>query len=242
MTLIKAISAARVRDIIKTNLVWHIDPTNSASYPGSGTTIYDLAGTKNGTFVGNTYVDASKHLRLDGVSDYISFGTISTTDALSFIGTSYTIGVWWYYVGTGDNYPALFNLWRGTVGSNQDGVILAIERTSRRVFIQHSNVTATYTVTASPNLTTANTWEYWTFWYNQSSGEGKVYKNGLEVASSTGLNSITNTNKILNLGASTYDTFSDFNGRLGSYHGYNRALTESEIRQNYKATKASYGL
>lgn len=241
MMFLKAVTAARVRPIVNTDLIWHIDPTNLDSYPGSGSTIYDLAGSKNGTFVGNTYVDASKHIRLDGASDYISFGTIATTDALSFIGTSYTVGMWWYYVGTGDAYPHAFSMWRGA-GSNADGIIHAIERSSRRVFIQHSNVSATYTVTASPNLTVFNTWEYWTFRYDYSANAGKIYKNGIEFASSTGMNTITNTNKTLNLGASVYDTFSDFNGRLGSYHGYNRALTESEIRQNYKATKASYGL
>lgn len=242
MMFLKAVSAARVRPIVNTDLIWHIDPTNADSYPGSGSTIYDLVGSKDGTFVGNTYVDGSGHLRLDGVSDYITFGTIATTDALSFIGTSYTVGVWWYYVGTGDNYPHLFSLWRTTSQATNDGLILAIERTSRVVFTLHYNSSATYVATASPNLTTVNKWEYWTFWYDYSTGNGKIYKNGAQIATATGLNTITNTAKLLRLGASNYDTFSDFNGRLGAYHGYNRALSESEIKQNYKATKASYGL
>lgn len=228
--------------IVTTNLVWHIDPRNTASYPGSGTTIYDLVGTKNGTFVGNTYVDANKHLRFDGVSDYISFGTIATTDALALIGTSYTINIWFYYVGTGDNYPHPFSMWRTTSQATQDGFFVGVERTTRRVFSGHVNVTQTSCATASPNLTTLNTWEYWSFNYDFATGGATAYKNGVVFATATGMNTITNTAKLFRVGASNYDTFSDWNGRLGSFHVYNRVLSQAEILQNFNATKSGYGL
>jgi len=230
--------------IVTTDLVWHIDPRNAASYPGSGSIIYDLVGTKNGTFVGNTYVDANKHLRLDGVSDYVSFGTIATTDALAVVNTSYTLNFWWYYVGTGDNYPHPFSMWRTTSSATQDGLVCAIERTSRRVIhFMNDGGTAAQNVTTSPSLTTLNTWEYWSMTYNLSTNVSLIYKNGvLQTATNTLLRPITNTAKLLRIGASNYDTFSDFNGRLGSYHVYNRTLTQAEILQNFNATKSGYGL
>ena len=79
--------------------------------------------------------------------------------------------------------------------------------------------------------------------YNLSTNVSLIYKNGIQqTTTNTLLRPITNTAKLLRIGASNYDTFSDFNGRLGSYHVYNRTLSQSEISQNYKATKASYGL
>jgi hypothetical protein len=39
--------------LVTTDLVFHIDPANSSSYPGSGSTIYDLVGSTNGTLQGN---------------------------------------------------------------------------------------------------------------------------------------------------------------------------------------------
>ena len=239
-----AIGTVFLNNIVTSGLVWHIDPRNTASYPGSGSIIYDLVGTKNGTFVGNTFVDASKHLRLDGSSDYISFGTIATTDALSLINTSYTLNFWWYYVGTGDNYPHAFSMWRTTSSATQDGLLAGIERTSRRVIhFMNDGGTVAQNVTTSPSLTTLNTWEYWSMTYNLSTNVSLIYKNGvLQTATNTLLRPITNTAKLLRIGASNYDTFSDFNGRLGSYHVYNLALSQSEILQNFNATKSGYGL
>ena len=239
-----AISQAPSSGFITTDLIWHIDPTNTLSYPGSGSVIYDLVNDKDGTFNGNVYVDANKHLRFDGISDFLSFGTILTTDPLSLIGTSYTISCWLYYVGTGDNFPHMFSLWRTTSQATSDGLLFYAGRTSRGAGHYHNDGTGStqYSSASSGVTITLNTWQYWSAWYDYSTGNAKIFRNGVQAASFSGMKQITNTDKLLRVGASNYDTFSDWNGRIGSFHAHSRALSDSEILQNYNATKSAYGL
>lgn len=226
--------------IVTTNLIWWIDPTNSASYPGSGTSIFDLVGSTNGTFAGNVFVNAQKHMVLDGVNDWVSMGTISSANPLSLGATSFTINVWWRYAGTGDNFPHTFSMWQSTA-SSADGLATFISRSARGVgfLIRTGGVTRQFGTAVSGILTTLNTWEYWSFVYDKSTSTGTIYKNGVPAISGT-LHDANVSNKLLRIGASNYDTFSDFNGRLGAHHVYNRALTTAEILQNYNATLNGY--
>jgi hypothetical protein len=54
-----------------------IDAGNPLSYPGTGTTVTDLAGTQNGTLInGTSYSSANGgSFTFDGINDYITFGT-----------------------------------------------------------------------------------------------------------------------------------------------------------------------
>ena len=59
--------------IVTSGLVMYWDAANKKSYPGSGTTIYDLCGTYDGTLVnGPTFSNTNGGVIVfDGVDDYI---------------------------------------------------------------------------------------------------------------------------------------------------------------------------
>jgi hypothetical protein len=68
--------------IVTSGLVLYYDAANPRSYPGTGTTIYDLSRSGNhGTLInGVTYNSTSSALVFDGVDDYIQFnGTTAGT-------------------------------------------------------------------------------------------------------------------------------------------------------------------
>jgi hypothetical protein len=241
MMIQKAVASSR-RGVIKNGLVWHIDPTNTASYPGTGTTIYDLIGSYNGTFNGNITVNADKHMVLDGVNDWVAMGTVSSGDDLSFSTNDFTIGVWWRYSFGGDDYPNVIQAWTSTLSSG-NGLAIFIERTTGVIGFGIKNASTYVQIVSSlSDLTVANTWEYWTVKFERSTSTGYIFKNGVECAyySRPTMVNPTNSNKLLRVGATNYNTFGDFPGRIGAIHVYNRALSTAEIAQNYKVTKNDY--
>jgi hypothetical protein len=74
-------------------MVLYLDAGIASSYPGSGSTWYDLSGNGNhGTINGATYSSSQGGiLGFDGVNDYVSFGTVSN---IPIGNDNYTISIW----------------------------------------------------------------------------------------------------------------------------------------------------
>lgn len=95
---------------------------------------------------------------------------------------------------------------------------------------------------SSSNIDTTN---YWQIVGTIESGNKKIYVNGVEKASNAWANTIpTNTNGC-SIGA-----YGGFNGARGYYYNgiisavrvYNKALTATEIKQNFEAHRGRYGI
>ena len=63
--------------IYPTSLKLFIDAGNTASYPGTGSTVTDLTGTQNGTLINGVSYSSTNggSFVFDGINDYITFGT-----------------------------------------------------------------------------------------------------------------------------------------------------------------------
>lgn len=223
--------------IVTSGLIWHIDPTDSLSYPGSGSTIYDLVGSNNGTFEGGTYVDGNGHLRLDGVNDGIYFGSIAPANPLSLVGVSYTFSAWVYNNGTGEAYQQAFSQWDASGNRLQ-----VVRETATRGVNIRCDVNASVSEVTHTFASTNNAWEYWVHIFDISTGTVLTYVNSTYIGSGT-IFATNNVTKNMRLGARA-DNISraEWNGRLGAYLVYNRALNSTEIAQNFDATKGAYGL
>ena len=68
-------------------LIFHIDPANKRSYPGTGTTIFDLSGNNYTSYFGNGALLADDVVRVDGVDDYIATPLFNLTSPI-------TVSVW----------------------------------------------------------------------------------------------------------------------------------------------------
>ncbi len=72
-----------------------IDPSNALSWPGSGTTLYDLSGNANNvTLYNSAAVNSDGFLELDGVDDY---GQITNNSTLQGWAHSQSLAMWLYH-------------------------------------------------------------------------------------------------------------------------------------------------
>ena len=67
-----------------------------------------------------------------------------------------------------------------------------------------------------------------------------IYRNGSLASPSTSTGNITNTSKALEIGRR--GTASYFTGKLTGQKIYNKALSLSEIQQNFNATRSRFGI
>lgn len=245
MNFIQAVAAARrvpvaPAGIVTSGLIWHIDPTDSASYPGSGSTIYDLVGSNNGTFEGGVYVDANGHLILDGVNDSVHIGSVATGSALSLGGQSWTIQAYANAL-RGLNFQHIYSQFRN--GTVSDRVIMYRYANSQMCYGVYVGSTPYDNHNDYTNTMPDNTWVLFTWTYDHIAGVVSIYKNGgTSLGSDSGV-SIGSYDRELRYGSrGTSVSANEFRGKLGCAMQYNRVLSASEITHNYNVTKADYGL
>ncbi len=225
--------------IVTDGLVLHLDTGDVNSYPGSGTTWTDLSGNgNNGTLVNGVGYNSANggSLVFDGVNDY---GTIPTLANFNF-GSAISGFVWHYNIG-GDYRGVIANTYNTTSGFDI--------RYGREDYFGGTNngtrlIIAIRSLSGSPALglsiySPLNVWGNYGFVYNGSSLTS--YKNGTQFNTVSGsVNLQPTSNPVVigrNLRSGEYLT-----GRLAQASIYNRALTASEVQQNFNATRGRYGI
>jgi hypothetical protein len=222
---------------VTTNLVLYYDPSNSSSYPGSGTTINDLSGNGlNGSMSGITFT--TPYFSYNGSSSQIS---VADNPLLEPGSGDWSIEFW-------VNYSVLAGSSRILMAKTDGG--LSSEwgyglRTAANgnTFMEIGN--GTTSLQSSLTALTTNTWyQVVGVWTNVSSNSLALYVNGNLIGSiSHSFTSIKNTTSPLYIGSFNGGQFSQWlNGRMGVVRMYNKALSGSEITQNYNADKSKYGL
>jgi hypothetical protein len=228
------------KGIVQSGLVLNLDAGVSSSYSGSGTTWTDLSGLGNtGTLTnGPTYSSSNGgSLVFDGTNDYVSCGSVSSN------------------LSSGVSFQLIFK--SSDLTSRQQGLLTYQSGTIGNPYINlwcpgDGRVRwETYTST-SPNVGTSifssnlsnNVWYHIiaTYSSNGTNATVRVYVNGVENTSSTisAPNFSNSYNYTLEIGR--YQNFGVLLGNIATAQIYNRALTASEIQQNYLATKSRFGL
>ena len=227
--------------IVTDGLILALDAANTKSYPGSGTTWTDLSGNgNNGTLInGPTYNSANGgSISFDGSNDYVSFASASE---LRFLNRSpYTLEVWMYPTSNpgSSTWTGLFNREDTSVGS-RDGYNFFLNGGSGTLTLAAQRY---YTGTQSGvgynfnDSDLLNIWHHVVVTYDGTTL--RLYRNGVQLNSNTSTGNITNTSDTLEIGRRY--TGSYFIGRLTGQKIYNRALTVTEIQQNFNALKGRY--
>lgn len=214
--------------LVTSNLVLNLDPDDSASYSGSGTTWTDLAGTaQNITLVGSpTYTSGTpSYFTFNGTTQY---GSGAATGVIST--TAYTKSAWFYLNGYQDN-----NIFSGDGHFIYMGPQASIDK---KIYCGHSDWGS---FTAFPSTTTINlsTWYNVTLTFSTTNGM-TLYINGVQ-------DSVYTAQKTAHPGTGTvsiaaYVTGNFLKGRVGKVLAYNTELNATQVLQNFNATKATYGL
>jgi hypothetical protein len=220
-------------NIVTNGLVLNLDAINPNSYPQSGTIWYDTSGNNNsGTLTNGTSWTpngAQTSFSFDGVDDYVDCGNILFNDI-----NTVTISIW-------VNIPSFINnnsiISKGAQGEGSNTTFAAWIISSSGVRNRFFNSTGTGSYVDITSLS-PNTWYNLTWTYNGSVITS--YTNSIirETASLSG-SLKTNTNPI-RIGRDIYGNNTAMT--CASTQIYNRALSASEIQQNYNALKSRFGL
>jgi hypothetical protein len=222
--------------IVTQGLVLALDAADRNSYPGSGTTWTDLSGNgRNGTLVNGVGYNSGNggSLSFDGVNDY---GTVSSVTPNT---GDFTVGFIYQLTGTEgrgglvERKPSSpfngFSLGQGGVGN------WAVTVSGTSNFDNRLAVTFIYP--------TINTWYFDVSVYsNETTLTG--YRNGVSIGSSTGVSqgNLSTQGTRTNFLIANRDNETSLPCRVAYVLAYNRALTATEISQNFNATRSRFGI
>lgn len=220
--------------IVKSGLVLHLDAANPKSYPGTGTTWSDRAGNLNGGVVNNgTLVNGPSFssanmgsIGFDGSNDYVD---MSTSPNLT---NSLTVCVF-------VNISLITGLNQVIYGPSANGSDNWISISNNRAQIYATQVSDVNNFSITGNtVIEANKWYHITGIVNNNIIS--LYVNGVfDVASSTQTFTVGGWNSTARIGQRATGQF-PFNGRIACLQGYNRALSATEVLQNYNALKSRF--
>jgi hypothetical protein len=231
-------------DIIEDGIVLCLDAANSRSYPGTGTTWTDLTGGNDGALAnGPSFVAENGGVILLDGSDDIIWIADNDTNALPITDFPLTVAVW---IKTTDSKAYIFNFTSQPSDWNEEyDLYIQDGKTKSRIDGNTANFNSTV---ENPSTINDGNWHY-VVSTSSSSSNHETYIDGqlintfttdvgsMDEGTGVGLNSFA-------LGVKrhqpdgTYQHYSQ--AHFGICKVYNRGLTESEIRQNYNATKGRY--
>jgi hypothetical protein len=223
---------------VTSNLVLYYDPSNISSYSGSGTVINDLSGNGlNGTMSNITFT--SPYFSYNGSSSQISVADNALLEPGS---GDWSVEFWVNHsVIAGSSRILIAKTDGGGPGDWGYGL-----RTSNvgNTFMEIGNGT---TSTTSPFSTLSiNTWyQVVGVWTNVSTNTLVLYVNGVSIGTRFhSFASVKNTTSPLYIGSfGDGSVFGQWlNGRMGVVRMYDKALSASEVLQNFNADKSKYGL
>jgi hypothetical protein len=220
-------------DIVRNGLVLNLDAGEPSSYPGSGTTWTDLSGSgNNGTLVNGVGYNSANGggLVFDGVDDRVNLPFSSVFDisgSMTMEGFIYPTA---YKSGGGGGGMLITKVGSYYSELQSDGKI--------RTYFYGLNSPGYH---ASNGTAPLNTWTYFAVVRNLSASTIVFYLNGSldrTVSSITGNITVQQT-YYLTLGSYVGSGY-EYTGRISNAKIYNRALSTSEIQQNYNALKGRF--
>ena len=218
-------------NIIYSGLQLYLDAANSSSYPGSGTTWYDLSGQNNHVTMQNSgsisYTASSGGYFTTGSNGYFNR---ATTTGIPTGNSAYTMSAWIQKGGSWGNggIMGIGSAWGST------NLVNAIRTNGNNSFFNYwwandllgnsslNPVTQWFNIVAKFDGTTRSLWV-----------------NGTQIASDTPTGHNVTTSA---LGIAVTNNTEYLNSNIGQALIYNRALTTAEIQQNYNATRTRYGV
>ena len=227
--------------IVRDCLVLYLDAANTKSYPGSGTTWTDISGRgNNGTLTnGPTFSsDDGGSVLVDGSNDFIVTPRVTGTGLNN---RSVSWGIWVNPSSTSGNIMSMSSSNPQTAWNMPP--IAAFDQKFRGKIWNNSILQSdTY------NL---NQWYYLVLVFKYASSQSDrgqfFYVNGELVGSQTNIsysasNSTAGNFMFLGQANPGANNTGMFTGKYSNFHIYNKALTETEVKQNYNSHKGRFGL
>ena len=215
--------------LVTDGLIIYLDANNSSSYAGTGSTWYDLSGNgRHASLISSPTYEGfglGKYLSFDGSSNYATIPYTITDNSI-------TVGFWYYskIFSANSSLDAL-------ISNYTSGISGFDVRLNSSTTINLAIVIAGSQSLVNIGTITNNTWYFIAFTYDGATV--KTYIDGAFGSSTNVVGTRANGTQIC-IGTSAYDTNRKATCGIPQVMIYNRALSDSEILQNYNATKKRY--
>jgi hypothetical protein len=218
-------------EIVNDGLILNLDGANSKSYPGTGNTWFDLSGNQiNAVIAGGTTSFTNTN---GGEFNFASIGDIISTSTFTR-GTSTTWDIWINCASNDNSYNMFMGNWPPYFGFF----------TGNRFIFSNIIGGAQRTVT-TPATRSLNTWYNAVFVteYDGTNTIMTVYVNGILDATSTFVG-VQGSTGLLCFGDGRNFSFPwyRFIGKIAAPKIYNRALSSTEVQQNFNALRGRFGI
>lgn len=207
--------------ITQNGLVLCLDAVNPKSYPGSGTTWFDLSTARNDITLVNSPTYATTYFTFDGTNEQGNLTTAINAEP------NFLSAFAWIYRNDSTTVDVIFGTTSkyASLELSIDGRLSLVTQTGGTFQIQ----------SASSTILNSN-------WYHVGVTRGatdRLYINGVEVVSGTVAQGRTfgTINRIGQTNNSNY-----FNGRMSNIVVYNREISANEVQQNFNALRGRYGI
>ena len=230
--------------IVQSGLVMNLDASFKSSYLGTGTTWYDISGSgnNNGTLTNGVGYSSTNGgvMTFDGVNDFVNCGNSSTFNQTNAL----TLSTWVKINSLSSENTLIGKQW---CNLNQYSYLLYVN-TQGKLILDTANSGACngyFSAYTSTNSLSINTWYNVVISFTNASL--KIYLNGQLISGSlSGINTglfVGNAPVLLGTYRGLSGNYASMlNGNMGSTLIYNTALSDSEVTQNFNATKSRFGL
>lgn len=229
--------------VVTNGLSLYLDANNTKSYPGSGTTWFDISGNnRNFTWVstptftsGNQKYFNTLNNRCTGPASN-SFGINDTS--------GYTIVV--IMLQNTLTAASAFKFYKDGSSAASRAIFSHLTWSDGNIYFDQGGCCGgdTRTFVSAGGDTTTN-WGMYSLTRQASGSTRKIYKNANLLATNTAAAANISLNSVaVDLGSSDEygGNASVWNARLGGFMVYNRELTDSEVQQNFNALRGRFGI
>ena len=222
--------------ITKDQLFWWIDGHDTIGYPNSGTTMYDLVGSRNMTITGATHQTTAltSFFDFDGGSNRLS---LSSTDFR--FQTSFSCDCWFNIDAFDQNWFRLVDYWTAT---SQSGWMLNRYHSTSKVEWRLEGIDITGDGTFVTGDLSTDVWYHVAGVYNSDNNTAQIYLNGslADSGNTSGtLNNYSESSLLIGTNSSANEAF---NGQIGPVRIYTKALTAAEVLKNYTVERTRFGV
>ena len=223
-------------NIVTDGLVFMVDAGFTPSYPGSGTTWTDLVGSNNGSLINGPTFDSGNGggIVFDGTNDKVNVSSDALADS-----SEGTVLVWI----KGTEKGGIYNCQSGggnqnTLGSSTNTARWAMGFGNGDFQLRigdgaHVSLTTTDSVYDNNYHMVGSSWT--------SGSEWNLWIDAVKKATGTNPKAYTK-GTTLEIGWISWDPSAYFEGTMYIFLSYNRALSSTEVLQNYNAQKGRFGI
>jgi hypothetical protein len=219
------------------NLKMYLDASDTASYPGTGNTWYDLTYNNNNGAINGAGWNSTGYFDFNGSSDYVDFGV--------------------YPFGTGQNISYSFWINPSSANADNDGTFLiyvpaanshsppyyshciALESSSSRLRLEYLTNDGSGIIKLESGASTLSLGSWHHYALTRENNIAKWYKNGAPTGAQVTFNNITTafnaTTGITRVGSRVNTNY--YEGFISKLHVYDKGLTPAEVTALYNEGK-----